>query len=243
MRYGIFGDIHGNLSALRAAHSALSQRGVEQFLSVGDVVGYGAAPGECIDFLRDIDAKVVQGNHDAACAGLIDPVDFNASARQAIAWTRKHLEQEHLDWLRGLPLTLQFPDCQVTHGSFEEPSEFNYTLDIETAAPSFETIRRVGFVGHSHIPLIVVQPLGAGGKLAVCMEDSLLMDDIHKALVNVGSVGQPRDEDPRCAVGFYDSDAQRIEILRIEYDVQKEIARIRQAGLPSVLADRLRLGL
>jgi diadenosine tetraphosphatase ApaH/serine/threonine PP2A family protein phosphatase len=243
MRYGIFGDIHSNLSALRAAHAALTQRGVERFLSVGDVVGYGAAPGECIDFLQDIDALVVRGNHDAACAGLLDPIEFNVSARQAIAWTRRHLEREHLEWLRQLPLTLKLADCQVTHGSFENPAEFNYTLDIETAAPSFSFIERVGFVGHSHIPIMVVQPYEAGGKLALCVEDSLLLDEIHKALINVGSVGQPRDEDPRCAVGYFDSEAQRIEILRLAYDLDREVARIRQAGLPTVLADRLRLGL
>jgi diadenosine tetraphosphatase ApaH/serine/threonine PP2A family protein phosphatase len=243
MRYGIFGDIHGNLSALRAAHAALVQRGVDLFLSVGDVVGYGAAPGECIDFLQDIGAQVVRGNHDAACAGLLDPIEFNLSARQAIAWTQRHLEPEHLQWLRQLPLTVKLADCQVTHGSFENPAEFNYTLDIDSAAPSFSFIERVGFVGHSHIPLMVVQPYEAGGRLALCVDDSLLLDEIHKALINVGSVGQPRDEDPRSAVGYFDCEAQRIEILRVEYDLEREVARIRQAGLPSVLADRLRLGL
>jgi diadenosine tetraphosphatase ApaH/serine/threonine PP2A family protein phosphatase len=244
MKFGIFGDIHGNLSALLAVQSRLAQMGAERFLSVGDVVGYGAAPGECIEFLQEIDALVVQGNHDAACAGTLSTEDFNQAAREAIRWTRKELEPEHIAWLKQLPLRLGLEHCQIAHGCLANPGAFNYTMDLEAAQHSMPSLHtRVGFVGHSHVPMVAVAHREAPGRLAYWLDPLIDLSQLDRALINVGSIGQPRDEDPRAVGVLYDSQRATVEIFRVEYDVEREVARIKNAGLPQVLAERLRLGL
>lgn len=244
MKFGVLGDIHSNLSALKAVHSHLSQRGATKFLSVGDVVGYGAAPAECIEYLQDIEALVVQGNHDAACAGALSMDDFNQAAQAAIRWTRRELEPDHLEWLGSLPLEAHLAECQVAHGSFCNPGAFDYTLDLESASESIPLLKaKVGFVGHSHVPMVAVAHREALGRLAYWLDPLVELRILERALINVGSVGQPRDEDPRSVAVLYDTQAETVEIFRVEYDVEREVARIKQAGLPNILAERLRLGL
>ena len=158
MKIGILGDIHGNLSALKTAIRLLESRGVNHFVSVGDVVGYGAAPAECIGLLRDLGASVVKGNHDAACVEELDDSRFNQAARQAVRWTRSVLDEEDLDWLRELPMTLEGEGFQVAHGTPFRPEEYNYFLNLGDAPPSLDCMTQpVAFVGHSHIPVSVVR--------------------------------------------------------------------------------------
>ncbi len=243
MKIGILGDIHGNLSALKTAIRLLESRGVNHFISVGDVVGYGAAPGECIELLRNLGAGVVKGNHDAACVEEVDDRRFNQAARQAIQWTRTVLEDEDLDWLRALPMTLEWEEFQVAHGTPFRPEEYNYFLNLGDAPPSLDCMTRpVAFVGHSHIPVSVVRLNECPKRLAYTPDLQVDLSDASQALINVGSVGQPRDEDPRLAAGLYDTESGQLEILRADYDIDRESARIRAAGLPSILADRLYLG-
>jgi len=243
MKYGILGDIHGNLSALREAVRCLDQAGVETLISVGDVVGYGAAPSECIDLLVSRGAVVVKGNHDAACAGEMEDLAFNPYARAAVAWTKTVLTPDELNWLRDLPLTADLPDCQVAHGTLSRPGLYDYVLSIRDADPSLEILQRpVCFVGHSHVPLTVVRLRENPLVSAYALDSAIDLGSVEKALVNVGSVGQPRDEDPRTAFALYDTEAGTITIHRREYDIHTEAERIRRAGLPHVLADRLELG-
>lgn len=244
MRYGILGDIHSNLSALRTALEHVRTAGVDLIVSVGDVVGYGAAPEACIELLRDAEAVVVQGNHDAACVGAIDARCFNQTAKKALDWTRDQLDDESMEWLASLPMHLVLEHCEVTHGTFDHPDHFEYMLGVEHGAGSLTKLTKtVGFVGHSHVPISVVRPREAPRRVGYSPDPTLHLNELLGAVVNVGSVGQPRDEDPRLAYGIFDTDRQVIEIRRTHYDIEREASRIRAAGLPSVLADRLHLGL
>jgi diadenosine tetraphosphatase ApaH/serine/threonine PP2A family protein phosphatase len=244
MKYGVLGDIHGNLSALELAVSRLRSLGAERFISVGDVVGYGAAPRECIELLRGIEALVVQGNHDAAVSGQIELTQFNSYAREAALWTRSALRAGDRAWLASLPLVLELPHCAVAHGSLWQPERFDYILGTTDAEPSLAILsQRVCFVGHSHVPISILRLHDDPGRTAHSPDTYLNLNDCEKALVNVGSVGQPRDEDPRTAFALFDEAEGTVEILREPYDIAREADRIRRAGLPSMLADRLFLGI
>jgi diadenosine tetraphosphatase ApaH/serine/threonine PP2A family protein phosphatase len=243
MRYGILGDIHANLSALKTALARMERWQVDHIISVGDVVGYGGAPGECIDLLRDVEAIVVKGNHDAACTGELDDLCFNTYARQAVRWTRGQLQPDQLDWLRALPLTARTDHCEVAHGTLHEPEKFDYLLGIADAGPSLDAMTTpVCFVGHSHIPISVLRPIEAPGRIAYSPDATIDLSEASRTIVNVGSVGQPRDEDPRLALALFDSSEQVVQLDRLEYDIERETQRILAQGLPSVLADRLWLG-
>lgn len=244
MRYGILGDIHSNLEALEVALAYLEGAGVDVLVSVGDVVGYGASPAECIARLRERDAHVVLGNHDAACAGRMDLLPFNPMARAAVSWSREVLSDEDLAWLEGLPLRLELADCAVAHGTWSRPERFEYTSTPSDADESLEELDLpVLFVGHTHQPRAFLRPHQDPLHTHYVRGARIDLSDARKAVVNVGSIGQPRDGDPRAAVALFDSEADRVEIVRLEYDIAGAADRIRRAGLPPPLADRLFLGL
>ena len=243
MKYGILGDIHANLSALETVLARMDELGVERVLSVGDVVGYGAAPSECIALVRDRDAVVVLGNHDAAVVGALDDLHFNPYARAAVAWTREQLSRDELEWLGSLPLTASLDHCQVAHGTLFKPELFDYILSLTDADPSLDIMsREVCFVGHSHIPLIVMRFEDEPERTAYTFDPKLDLSETTRALINVGSVGQPRDDNPEAAYAIYDSETRVIDIRRTGYDIELEASRIIEAGLPRVLAERLHMG-
>ncbi|MBL8863609.1 MAG: metallophosphoesterase family protein [Planctomycetes bacterium] len=240
MKYGILGDIHANLSALRSVLEHFRARRVERILSVGDVVGYGAAPTECIEILRAAGARVVKGNHDAACVHELDLAYFNTYARAAVSWTRGQLSRADCTWLAQLPLTLDLEDCSVAHGTYHRPERFDYVQGESDAEASLDRIPTpVCFVGHSHVPIALVRLEDDPLRTARAEGTDIDLSDVHRALINVGSVGQPRDDDPRAACAIYDVEEQRVTIERVRYDIETEARRIRAAGLPPVLADRL----
>jgi diadenosine tetraphosphatase ApaH/serine/threonine PP2A family protein phosphatase len=243
MRYGILGDIHSNLGALEAVLAAMEADGVTRILSVGDVVGYGAAPAETIELMRELNVAVVKGNHDAACVGELDMTYFNPYARQAVEWTQAKLDTRDMDWLAALPMTFVDEHCCVSHGTYSSPERYDYVQSTEDADPSLDEMPRpVCFVGHTHVPVTILRLQEEPARTGYTTDDEIDMDEVERALVNVGSVGQPRDEDWRAAYGLFDTEANRVWIKRVEYDIEKEAARIRQAGLPPMLADRLFLG-
>ena len=243
MKYGILGDIHANLSALETVLERMDECGVGQVLSVGDIVGYGAAPSECIALVREKGTIVVMGNHDAAVVGALDDLHFNPYARAAVAWTRTEISDDEMEWLRSLPLTVTLEHCQVSHGTLHKPELFDYILSLTDADPSLDDMQRpVCFVGHTHLPLIVMRFSDEPNRTAYTFDPQLDLTETIKALINVGSVGQPRDEDPQAAYAIYDSDTRFVEILRTDYDIDREANRILAAGLPPVLAHRLRMG-
>lgn len=243
MRYGILGDVHSNLSALRTVLEAFEREGVERILSVGDVVGYGAAPRECIALLRELDVKVVRGNHDAAVVGQIDLLYFNQVARQAVLWTQSVLSDEECAWLSALPYTLDTDHCSVSHGTLHRPELFDYVQTTTDGDPSLDVMEQpVCFLGHTHVPLTLLRCHDDPLRTAYTTENEIDLTESRHALVNVGSVGQPRDEDPRAAYAIFDSELERVWIRRVSYDIELEAQRIRRAGLPGMLADRLFLG-
>ncbi|NOT29108.1 MAG: metallophosphoesterase family protein [Planctomycetes bacterium] len=244
MKYGILGDIHSNLTALRAVLEKMDEASIDTLISVGDVVGYGGAPSECIALLRERGAVVVKGNHDAACINELDERTFNPYARAAVAWTRTKLSAEEKRWLKGLPLVATLEHCQVAHGTLHRPELFDYILSLSDADPSLDEMTRpVCFVGHSHIPLTVMRFKDEPERTAYTCDAEIDLADTCKALINVGSVGQPRDENPDTAYALFDATSMRASILRIPYDIEVEVARILDAGLPQVLGERLRLGI
>ena len=243
MRYGILCDIHGNLSALEKVLSCMDEAQVDVLISVGDVVGYGAAPRECIDVLRKRDAVVVKGNHDAAAVGELDVRCFNPYARVAVEWTATVLREEDKRWLSELPYTATLEHCQISHGTLHRPELFDYILSISDADPSLDEMTRpVCFVGHSHIPLAVMRFIDEPERTAYTFDEEIDLSETTCALINVGSVGQPRDENPLTAYAIYDSETRLASILRTDYPVEKEVERILAAGLPDVLGERLRIG-
>jgi diadenosine tetraphosphatase ApaH/serine/threonine PP2A family protein phosphatase len=243
MKYGILGDIHSNLGALRAVLDRLETEGVERILSVGDIVGYGAQPKECIELVRSLGVTVVKGNHDAACVGELDLRYFNSHARTAVEWTRAVLSDEELQWLASLPLTVDLEDCCVGHGTYFRPELFDYIQGPTDADPSLDAMSKlVCFVGHTHVPVTLLRLEDDPGHTAYTLDSDVDLSEAQRALINVGSVGQPRDEDPRAAYAVYDSDARRAWIRRVEYDIRREADLIRATGLPTILAERLFLG-
>ena len=246
MRIGILGDVHSNLEALTAAVDRLREQRIDHWVQVGDIVGYGADPIACIELVRALGCTVCLGNHDAAVVGYMPTDYFNQYARAAIDWTRSALRQPDLDYLRGLPLKVEHAEYTVVHGSLHLPAQFGYVFSpVEAAESLAEQRTRVAFVGHSHVPAAYMQRVGGTvHELDVVFESEFetRIDGYARVLLNVGSVGQPRDEDARAAYAIYDTEAGVVQVSRVDYDIPAAQAKIREAGLPSVLADRLALG-
>jgi diadenosine tetraphosphatase ApaH/serine/threonine PP2A family protein phosphatase len=243
MRYAVLGDIHSNLTALEAVLKAIRPHAVDRLLSVGDIVGYGAAPSECIELLRENEATVVIGNHDAAVVGELDTLFFNQHARAAVEWTRATIDGDDMAWLTCLPRTWQDDFVALSHGSYDRPELFNYVQTPTDADPSLELLERsVCFIGHTHVPVCMLRLADDPLRTGYTLDAEVDLSDAIVALVNAGSVGQPRDDDPRTGYVLYDSDARIVTFRRVEYDIETEAQRIRDAGLPPVLAERLYLG-
>ena len=239
MRYGIISDIHSNLEALDAVIEALEDHGVDAYLSTGDIVGYGADPVACVERVRDLGTTVVGGNHDWAVAEKLSIDYFNAYAREAIYWTQERLSEAHLRYLRELPLTKRVEEITLVHGTLFEPSNFDYLLTSYDAHLSLQVQEtKLCLVGHSHVPITFV----LDGTVTFTFESETNLSDVTKAIVNPGSVGQPRDDDPRASYGVYDTGTRTISIERVDYDIEGATSKILRAGLPEVLAERLWLG-
>ena len=250
MRYAVLSDIHGNLEALAAVMDALAGQRIDQYLCLGDVVGYGADPSACLGRLATCQATVVSGNHDAACIGKLDIGWFNEAAKAAILWTRDQLSFAELDTLRRWPLTATVDGCTLVHGTLRHPSRFEYLVDVAQAMDTMTACRTLMcLVGHTHVPCViefdrmqrkVLRFLTTPAELA----DVAFRDDpsAFRYVANPGSVGQPRDGDPRASVMVIDASQKRIMLHRVPYDVAAAQRKIREAGLPGFLADRLAAG-
>ncbi len=237
MRYAILSDIHGNLEALRAVLADAGGR-AEAFLCLGDIVGYGADPEACTEIVAERCVGAVAGNHEHGVTGLLNLAWFNPYARAAARWTRERLDDDHRSWLAALPLVRELEDATLVHASPARPEEWDYLIGAEdgySAFPAFQT--RLCFVGHSHLPGVWVQ--GSWGREHRPGADTVTIEPGCRYIVNVGSVGQPRDRDPRAAYAVWDTEARRITLRRVPYDVAAARQKILTAGLPRVLAERL----
>jgi predicted phosphodiesterase len=249
MRYLVLGDIHGNLEALRAVLAHASRRRFERILFLGDAVGYGASPNQVIRWLRSLGPAVelVRGNHDRVCAGLDSMLCFNRSALTAALWTHEHLDPENLEYLTALPSGPAYVSDEIVscHGSTVD--EDSYILSVSNAQAAFAALpHRVIFFGHTHVPaaFVVDEALRSQPRRLRLPPGGSVIDvkPGRRYLVNPGSVGQPRDRDPRASYAIFDDDLRQVYLHRVSYRVKAARRRMRKAGLPLVLGDRLLRG-
>jgi len=241
LRYGIFGDIHGNWHALEAVLDAYGDERIDAYLCTGDLVGYGAYPRECIEAVRDLTSHVVAGNHDFAVCEKLTLEFFNSYAKSAVLWTRDALAEDDLEYLRNLPLMdVLDDDTTLSHATIYDAHAFDYIQTQYDAHLSLQELRTTcGFVGHSHIPITFYLKDGA---VSWTLEPVVDISDYEKVLVNVGSVGQPRDENPQAAYAVFDTDERKVWVKRTDYDIEAAVAAIERNCLPRILGERLRLG-
>lgn len=238
-KIGILGDVHANLSALEACLSLLDLEEVTEIFQLGDLVGYGARPNEVLDLVRSRGIQAVAGNHDWALLGKIDIAYFNSYASAALEWTGKVITPENRAYLEDLPLRVDDPSFCLFHGTLPDPEAFNYLQSFPAARTSLNDFTApIGFCGHTHVPMNFIQRPDRS-DLEWHFKTEWLLDDGQRAVVNVGSVGQPRDENPLAAVAIYEIPGQRVRLLRTPYNIPAEQKLIRAAGLPNILGDRL----
>lgn len=241
MRYAVISDIHGNLEAFQAVLADIKDKKIGAYLCIGDVVGYGANPKESIGLLKSLKCSLtIAGNHDWAVAGLTDLEYFNEYAKEAIIWTKRVLNQEELDYLKSFHLLYEGENFSLVHGSLKNPQRFDYILNKAGACSAIALMRTLlCFVGHSHVAEIYYSDKD---KIFHTRGPNIKIGSNKKYIVNVGSIGQPRDGDPRASYAIYDEDGQTVEIKRVPYDVKAAKEKIIDAGLPGILAARLSEG-
>jgi putative phosphoesterase len=233
MRLAIISDIHANLEALTATLAHIAKQQIGRVVCLGDIVGYGADPSECLRLVRDQCNIIIIGNHDIAAVNLKKADDFNANARIAARWTNGVLSEDEKNYLQNLPYTAELENLLLVHGSPFEPEEFHYVLSTRDALDAMDYFtQKICFIGHSHVPGIFSR---AGRAAAVKPEG--------RFLVNVGSVGQPRDGNPMLSFGILDTDSWKYENIRLDYDMERAARKIIAAGLPSALGERLMVGM
>ncbi|MEK7449186.1 MAG: metallophosphoesterase [Planctomycetota bacterium] len=241
MRYVIFGDIHGNLEALTAVLEQAREEKPDQYICVGDIVGYGANPAECLEETRKLNPVMVAGNHDFAAAGILNTSFFNPYALDSINWTIKQLNADDLNFLRRLKLLQKInEDVTVVHSNLFAPELFEYiqtSYDVQLGLSYLST--PVCFIGHSHVPVGFSL---TRGTLSFITDTTIKIAPGSKIIINIGSVGQPRDENPQATYAVYDTEENLVRLKRVDYDVNRAARKIIQAGLPVILADRLKYG-
>ncbi|GEP44632.1 metallophosphoesterase family protein [Brevifollis gellanilyticus] len=233
-------DIHGNLPALSAVLADIAEQGVTQIICLGDVVGYGGQPGECVDVLRERGIVTVKGNHDSMVAdGIPAGDDVGITMAMMWDWTEQALTTDQRQWLRELPMTLEHPDFQAVHATLKNPAGWGYVLTASHASAHFMHQQRpLCFIGHSHWPAFWVA--GETDERSITSLESI--DMALKQLVNVGSVGQPRDGDENACYLIYRPEQKDVWWRRVPYDIAAAQRAIEEAGLPIKFADRLRFG-
>ena len=246
MRIAVITDIHANLPALEAVLAAVDAAAVDEIWCLGDVVGYGAQPDECGDLVRGRCALSLVGNHDLAVLGALDIAAFSEAAALAVAWTREHVAERTLAMLRELEPAGEREGIGAFHASPRDPV-WEYVLSAEQADACIDAqTTRTALIGHSHVSLFFTRPAaeaeGEGIRGAQAGDDTLLDLGAGEWLINPGSVGQPRDGDPRAAWLELDTDAPTARFHRVGYDVERAAASIVAAGLPRRLGDRLLVG-
>ena len=240
MRYAIVSDVHGNLDSLRIAMAMMEPD--DRLISLGDMVGYGPNPNECVALLRERCAHAVLGNHDLAATENFGVEYFNDAAREAITWTQSVLTEESRNWLNTLPYELRLPEFLLVHGA--PINYFEYVLDKRTAASAFKrTDAPLVFIGHTHIAEYWVQHAdGSVGLKHMQHGGEVDLDPASRYIVDVGSVGQPRDLNPEASFVFYEPEKRRVEWVRYPYPIDEVQHKIHACRLPGYLADRLKIG-
>jgi predicted phosphodiesterase len=243
MRIAVIADIHANLEALQAVRGRIAELSVDEIVCLGDIVGYGANPNECVDIIRSENILSVLGNHDVCASGQEQPFRFNALARSAVFWTREHLTEEGRLFLLNLPRERRVRDFFLIHGSIHDTDR--YLLSREDAVDNFQLLAglpgdlKFGFFGHTHVGAAFIDHQG---RISSDLSSELSLSPGKRYLLNPGSVGQPRDGDPRASFLVFDRDKLTVLFFRVQYDITACQDKILRAGLPPQLAWRLEQG-
>lgn len=241
MRCAVLSDVHANLEALEAVLHDIEKRHIKKIIFLGDAVGYGPNPNECIEAIKDRCAIMLAGNHDYAAAGLTGTDYFNDYARLSIEWTLSVIKQANLDLLRTLSIskTIAKEDVFLVHSTPKNPEEWHYLLTLYDAETSFNYFdQKICFLGHSHYPLMIARLMS--GEMTICKIETEIRKT-ERYIINVGSVGQPRDSDPRASYAAVTDG--KVELVRVKYDIEKTQGKMLKAGLPLPLITRLEKGL
>ncbi len=242
MTYAIISDIHGNLEALLSVVRYIEsyREKIDKVICLGDIVGYGADPAECIRITREVSDVILAGNHDFAVCEQTSIEDFNSYAKEAVMWSRSALNENEIIFLKSLPLKYEEKDIDFVHSSLHRPESWRYLIRASDTHIDFQLLgKKVLFVGHTHVPVIFEDD---GENVKASSPSELSLNSLNKYIVNPGSVGQPRDRDPRASFAFFDTEKAHIKIVRIDYDIKKAQRKILDAGLPEILATRLGYG-
>jgi len=242
MRYAILADIHANLEALTAVlDDIVGKGGVDEMWCLGDIVGYGPDPGECIKLLRKYHPICVVGNHDLGAIGKLDLSYFNPAAAEACQWTAEKLNPVDARYLEDLPATVQKGDFLLVHGSPAEPV-LEYVMSTSIAEKNFSFFEsRYCLVGHTHVPLAFKEERGSCTPISLSPGIGLVLG-ASRMIINPGGVGQPRDGDPRASYAIYESEGRMLRLYRVPYDIRATQDKMMQAGLPIQLVTRLEVG-
>lgn len=240
MRYAIISDLHANLEATECVLERIDELGVDATYCLGDVVGYNASPNECCNLMRERNIPTVLGNHDAVACGLEEPWGFNPVALSAALWTRESLSKENRAWLISLPDSRQIANMLLVHGSPFDRDFYMFTWDDVLPYVSYleDSVCDVCFFGHTHSPGI----FAGDGVYSIDDESHFNLGNGKAFFINPGSVGQPRDGDPRASFGLYDTESRVYEHVRVEYPVKEAAEMVLSQGLPPFLAERLLVG-
>ena len=244
MRYGVFSDIHSNLEALESVLAAFKKEKIQSFLCLGDIVGYGPNPNECVQKLCGL--KKIQftaGSHDYAAVGMKEMTWFNNFASRSLVWTKRRLREENRNFLMRLPRLVESSLFTMAHGSPRDPID-EYLLTARQFLDNQEFFRTpICFIGHTHVPCVFyTDSLGVIQHKPLAQNEVFHFDSQGKVIVNVGSVGQPRDGDNRACGTLYDAEKHEIKMIRCAYDIQAVQTKMRQMSLPLFLIERLSYG-
>lgn len=241
MKYAVLADIHGNLDALQAVLETI--KGVDEYLVLGDIVGYGPEPDECASAIRRIGPISIAGNHDRTVTDDVNLDIYSDELRQNLMWTKDRMSAENLMVMRELPEHFLGTNFETVHGSLRQPLT-EYISDIQTGAVSIELMKKkVLFTGHLHIPLLIFKD-EEGNYDGWQMKDGdvINVSKFDKAVINPGAVGQPRDMDNRASYGIYNDEEMTFELRRVKYDVEKVQDKMRKLGINDFYAERLKFG-
>lgn len=241
MRLGIFSDVHSNLEALKTALKFFDDMEVTQYLCLGDLVGYGANPNECVELIQKLRCTAVAGNHDFGVLKKTPTEDFNPEAAEALLWTQAQLTETAKLYIDALALTERFEPCLLVHSSPSSPASWEYIFTMKEAIYEFNFFpTRICLIGHTHYPFAIVKT--QDGSFHTLQESEFTIEPNNRYLINVGSVGQPRDGDPRACVAIFDNRTNKFLFRRLDYDISTAQQKILKAGLPPYLAHRLAQG-
>jgi diadenosine tetraphosphatase ApaH/serine/threonine PP2A family protein phosphatase len=233
MRIAIISDIHSNLPALEAVFKKIADLHVDVTYCLGDIIGYGPFPNGCVDLVRAKCLAAVKGNHDSGLLGETPTDQFNQNGQAAIRWTKNKITPQNLQYLSSLPMAFTDHDCTFVHATPSVPDQWTYFMSFGQAEENFAAFStRLCFIGHTHIPVVI----GEDSSINKYRAD-------RRFIINVGSVGQPRDENPDAAFGLFDTDVQSYVLVRVAYDVSRTAQAIEEAGLPVFLGRRLFQGI